>query len=149
MSPDPACPLCRRAISGPDEGCSRCGRPALPSAVVDRARARSAEFAARHARDPWLRSGQLLSYSLRSRRRGFLDDAARPFARAALELLHFLSRDAGAAGISPLAETVIQEELEPVDPALARAVTQLLELHRDALARPGTDFAEWLEEISA
>lgn len=138
------CPSCRRPLIGDDRACERCGRPPLMPQVLDRGRAMGSDFARARASDPWLRSASLLSYSLRSRRRGFLDDPARPFTRAALRFLFELAWLGGPAGVSPLAETVIQDAISPVSPVLARAVDQLLEIHRDALDHVDTDFAGFL-----
>jgi len=105
------------------------------------------EFATRRAQDPWLRSASLLSYSLRSRRRGFLDDPARPFTRAALKFLFQLGWLGGPAGISPLAETAIHDAIQPASPPLARATLQLLDLHRDALQKMDCGFDDWLRRL--
>lgn len=141
------CSHCQRPITGPDAGCPHCGRPPLQPQVLEKGRGMAADFARRRANDPWLRSASLLSYSLRSRRRGFLDDPARPFTKAALRLLFELAWLGGPAGISPLAETVIEDEVEPVSPALASATLQLLDLHRDALQSMDCGFDEWLGRL--
>ena len=107
----------------------------------------AAEFARRHARDPWLRSASLMSYSLRSRRRGFLDDPARPFTRAALKFLFQLAWLGGPAGVSPLAETAIRDGIETTTKTLARATRELLELHREELQGVDCTFDEWLRRI--
>jgi hypothetical protein len=107
----------------------------------------AAEFARRRAADPWLRSASLLSYTLRSRRRGFLDDPARPFTKSALRFLFELAWLGGPCGISPLAETVIRDEIEPVSPALAGAVEQLLEIHRPQLRDMDCGFDDWLRRL--
>lgn len=142
-----SCSRCQRPLSGPDPGCDHCGRARLQPAVLDRARRMAAEFAARRANDPWLRSASLLSYSLRSRRRGFLDDPARPFTRAALRLLFQLAWLGGPAGISPLAETAIHDSIEPVSSTLSRATLQLLDLHREALEQVDCGFDEWVRRL--
>ena len=80
---------------------------------------------------------------MRSRRRGFLDDPARPFTRAALELLWELAVLGGASGVSPLVETAIADAIEDDHPVIARALGQLLEQHRGALRDPGPAFADW------
>lgn len=141
------CSHCQRPIAGPDDGCRHCGRPAIQPQLLERGRSMAADFARRRANDPWLRSASLLSYSLRSRRRGFLDDPARPFTRSALRLLFELAWLGGPAGVSPLAETVIQDEIEPVSPTLASATLQLLNLHRDALKSMDCGFDEWLRRL--
>jgi hypothetical protein len=115
--------------------------------VLEKGRAMAAEYARARAQDPWLRSASLLSYSLRSRRRGFLDDPARPFTRAALRFLFRLAWLGGPSGVSPLAETVIHDSVAPVSPALARATSELLELHRDALDRMDTDFEGFIASL--
>lgn len=140
------CAQCRRPLRGPDPGCARCGRAPLPEGATARAISLVARFVAKHESDPWIRSAGLLSYSLRSRRRGFLDDPTRPFTRAALELLHEIAGIAPEAGLSPLAETAIAH----ADSApIARALTQLLERHRVALADRGASFAEWFGRLTA
>ena len=142
MQTDEACPRCRRPLgAGPDRGCARCGRPPFPDALLDDARARVAEFAARHAGEPWLRSASLLGYSLRSRQRGFLEDLRQPFTRAALELLWDLSR----LGPPPLAATAIVRGIDA--PPLARALTQLLDRCRDELEEAGDDFESWYARL--
>lgn len=137
------CVLCQRPLTASDPGCARCGRPPLDPAALERAGALAREFARTHARDPWLRSAGLLSYSLRSRRRGFLDDPTRPFTRAALELLWSFASLGGEAGISPLAETAIHDGIESSHPVLARALAQLLDRHRERLLEPGARFEQW------
>jgi len=132
-----------------DAGCTRCGRPPLPATVLARGRDMAAGFAERHARAPWLRSASLLSYTLRSRRRGFLDDPARPFTRAALRFLFELAWLGGPAGISPLAETVIHDEIEPRSKALARAVREFLRLHRGQLQKMDCGFDDWLGRLES
>lgn len=141
------CSSCQRPLTGEDKGCDRCGRPPLQPPVLDRARAMAADFAKARSGDPWLRSAALLSYSLRSQRRGFLDDPARPFTRAALRLLFQLAWLGGPSGISPLAETAIRDSIQPVSAPLARAVLQLLELHRESLAGVDCGFDEWMGRL--
>lgn len=141
------CSHCQRPTDRPDTGCRHCGRPALQPPVLERAGQLAADFARRRANDPWLRSASLLSYSLRSRRRGFLDDPARPFTRSALRFLFELAWLGGPTGISPLAESVIDEEIDPVSPALARATLQLLEAHRSSLQSMDCGFDDWLRRL--
>ena len=141
------CSHCQRPIQGTDPGCPRCGRPPLQGQVLAKARRMAREFAGRHGRDPWLRSASLLSYSLRSRRRGFLDDPARPFTRAALKFLFQLAWLGGPAGISPLTETAIRDGIEKESPSLARATRELLELHRRQLEGVDCAFDEWLQRL--
>ena len=107
----------------------------------------AADFAKARSGDPWLRSAALLSYSLHSQRRGFLDDPARPFTRAALRLLFQLAWLGGPSGISPLAETAIRDSIQPVSAPLARAVLQLLELHSESLAGVDCGFDEWMTRL--
>jgi hypothetical protein len=137
------CSTCRRPLGGPDRGCPRCDRPPITEETLDRAIALARSFAEEHAHDPWLRSAGLLAYSLRSQRRGFLDDCNQPFTRAALELLWELVTLGAESGISPLAETAIREGMEKSQPVLASSVQQLLNRHRDALASPGNEFGSW------
>ena len=141
------CSHCQRPVEGADSGCPHCGRPPLQPQVLDRARQMGAEFAGRRANDPWLRSASLLSYSLRSRRRGFLDDPARPFTRSVLKFLFELAWLGGPAGISPLAETAIRDVIEPESKALARATLELLDLHREDLQQMDCGFDEWLGRL--
>ncbi|RKZ17419.1 hypothetical protein DRQ53_03595 [bacterium] len=138
------CSKCRRPLTGPDESCPRCGRPALDPRVVEDALRIAQRFAHAHARDPWLRSAGLLSYSLRAQRRGFLDDPARPFTRSALRMLYEISQLGAGSGLSPLAETA----LTSLDKGpLARALAQILERHRPALEDADAPFEEWLSRI--
>ncbi len=140
------CSMCRRPLTGPDEGCPRCGRPALDTHVVEDAVRIAQSFAQARAHDPWLRSAGLLSYSLRARRRGFLDDPARPFTRAALRMLHEISQLGAGAGLSPLAETALASlDRGP----LARALEQILERHRPALENADAPFEQWLSRIES
>jgi hypothetical protein len=141
------CSHCQRPIDRPDSGCRHCGRPALQSSVLDRAEQMAAEFARRRVNDPWLRSASLLSYSLRSRQRGFLDDPARPFTKSALRFLFELAWLGGPAGVSPLAETSIRAKIEPVSPALAHATLQLLDAHRGSMQSMDCGFEDWLRRL--
>jgi len=143
MRLDDQCSSCRRPLGGPDRGCPRCGRPPIPEETLRLASARTRTFAGEHANDPWLRSAGLLAYSLRSRRRGFLDDPNQRFTRAALELLWELAVLGAESGISPLAETAIRKDLETNQPVLARSLQQLLHQYRVALASPGDEFGSW------
>ena len=137
------CSSCQRPLRGPDQGCPRCGRPPIPDPTIRLAVDLAHGFAETHAGDPWLRSAGLLAYSLRSRRRGFLDDRNQPFTRAALRFLWDTATLGANAGISPLAETAIREGLSRSQPVLASALNQLLDQYREPLTTPGDDFADW------
>ncbi len=147
MSRSDQCSACRRPLRGPDQGCLRCGRPLIPDQTIVLAHELAHAFAQIHASDPWLRSAGLLAYSLRSRRRGFLDDRKQPFTRAALRCLWELATLGADAGISPLAETAIHEGLDGNQPVLAGALNQLLVQYREPLATPGDDFDSWYAQL--
>lgn len=141
------CLACRRALRAPDRGCSGCGRPPIPEQTIRRARELARGFAEAHAGDPWLRSAGLLAYSLRSRRRGFLDDPGQPFTRAALGFLREIAILGGDAGVSPLAETALRDGFDGRLPVLAGTLNQLLDRYRDALGAPGDEFADWYSRL--
>ena len=147
MGRNDQCSSCRRPLSGADRGCSHCGRPPIPEATLQLAGELTRSFAEEHAHDPWLRSAGLLAYSLRSRRRGFLDDRNQPFTRAALGLLWELATLGADAGISPLAETAIRDGLTGGQPVLASSLRQLLDQYRFAFASPGTEFESWFARL--
>ena len=147
MSRNDQCSVCQRPLRGPDKGCARCARPPIPDQTIRLANELAHTFAETHAGDPWLRSAGLLAYSLRSRRRGFLDDRNQPFTRAALRFLWELSALGDDAGISPLAETAIHEGLHHSQPVLAAALHQLLDQYRALLATPGNEFDGWYSRL--
>jgi hypothetical protein len=101
--------------------------------AIQAARERAREFAREHTGDPWLRSAGLLTYTLRSRQRGFLEDPDSPFVVATVDFLAELAEIGGPAGLSPLAETVIEQEIAGTSPALGRAVGLVLESNRDQI----------------
>jgi hypothetical protein len=150
------CSQCRAPSAVGDLKCARCGRAWLDEDCVAQARRLTTELVQSLRADPYLRSATLLSYTLRSHVRGFLDDPSHPLAKALLHHLHALACLAGAAAPRQLLPHAELHWVQPHAPVLARALRYVRERHREAIEAVARDlpgarvfddwYREWIEQ---
>lgn len=151
----PVCSHCRAPSAVGDLECARCGRTWLDEDGIAEARRLTTELVQSLHADPYLRSASLLSYTLRSHVRGFLDDPSHPLVKALLHHLHALARLAGAVAPRQLIPHAEVHWVQPHAPVLARALRYVRERHREAIEAVAQDlpdardydlwYREWIE----
>jgi hypothetical protein len=145
------CPHCQVVLHRVAPRCTACDGELVTAADLDTIGHRCIALANELADEPYLRSSGLLSYTLRSRVRGFLEDLSHPLSRRLLSHLHGLCRLAPALAPEPLLAHCEREWITARQPVLARALRLFRRRFRGELARAEQepDFDRWYDALRA